>query len=64
MITIAWYNLVAILVCIIFLCIILHLINKDVGSGIGAGIEELFTGIIIFLCAIIFLAVWGGIFWW
>lgn len=58
MITIAWYNVVAIIAGILFIWEISK-INPDGRYGID--------GIIIgfwLACAILFYAIWGGIFWW
>jgi hypothetical protein len=56
MITIAWYNIVAVIVGIAFIA----WINSDSDSSIAAGISVAFK----LLLMIIFFAVWGGLFWW
>ncbi len=64
MITIAWYNVVAIVVGIAFIGFLTWLLNKDTGSGTFAGLAEAFYLLITIMVAIIFFATWGGIFWW
>lgn len=59
MITIAWYNVVAIIAGILFL---LWIWATDTDNDL-IGI----SGVVVFikiLLAIIFFVVWGGIFWW
>ncbi len=57
MITIAWYNVVAIIVGIIAL----GLLGKaSDGSGPAAGF-----GLVLWLISVVlFYSIWGGIFWW
>ena len=57
MIEIAWYNVVAIVVGILFVCL---MCSFDDDHGFLAGIG----GAFIFFLMIIFYTVWGGIFWW
>ena len=57
MITIAWYNVVAIVVGILFFCWI-NMCGNDSGPAAGIG------GAFVLLLVMIFYAVWGGIFWW
>lgn len=64
MITIAWYNVVAIIVGIAFVVFFVWNANKDTGSGMLAGIGEALLSIIMFFTAVAFFAIWGGIFWW
>lgn len=63
MITIAWYNVVAIIVGILFS--IWFYIEDERGS-LGAIYEWWVCVKILFILAlvVIFYAVWGGIFWW
>lgn len=61
MITIAWYNVVAIVVGIVAL-MCTRLIPKDKG---GLSCIATFYGSIVWIAlVVIFYAVWGGIFWW
>ena len=57
MTTIAWYNVVAIIVGIAFY---FWASSLDDDHGFLAGLG----GVCVFILAIIFYAVWGGIFWW
>ena len=57
MITIAWYNVVAIVVGIV---LFFWASSFDGERGFLAGLG----GICVFILAIIFYAVWSGIFWW
>lgn len=58
MIVIQWYNLVAIIVGIIFAWRIIYLDRN--GRSLGDGLDLIAT---VFLC-LLFFAIWGGIFWW
>lgn len=64
MITIAWYNVVAIVVGVMFVGFFIWLSNRDTGSGIGTALSEMFLGIMGIILAVMFYAIWGGIFWW
>lgn len=64
MIKIAWYNVVAIVVGVMFVGFFIWLLNRDVGSGIGAGLSKVFLGITGIALASVFYAILGGIFWW
>lgn len=55
MITIAWYNVVAIIVGILWIVRFCKIVNDDT-----LGIDIAFA---IFVC-IVFFAIWGGLFWW
>lgn len=58
MITLTWYNIVAIVAGFIFLW---KLSKLDIGDRYGL------DGIVIGLwlsCIILFYSIWGGIFWW
>lgn len=57
MITIAWYNVVAIVAGILFV-VWLNAWGDDSGPAAGVG-----PAFIVFV-AVIFYAVWGGIYWW
>lgn len=57
MITITWYNVVAIVVGILFFCWI-NMCGNDSGPAAGIG------GAFVLLLVMVFYAVWGGIFWW
>ena len=62
MITISWYNLIAIIVFLIMIACI-ALIPKE-GSGPAGGLGLVFGCLIWFIIFALFLAIWGGIFWW
>ena len=55
MITIAWYNIVAIIVGILWI-VWLKKVGENDTFGIG-------SALVIFV-GIAFFAIWGGIFWW
>lgn len=55
MITIAWYNVVAIIVGILWI-VWLKKVGEDDRYGIGSAM--------VILAGIAFFAIWGGIFWW
>lgn len=55
MITIAWYNVFAIIVGILWI-VWLKKVGEDDRYGIGSAL--------IILAGIAFFAIWGGIFWW
>lgn len=55
MITIAWYNIVAIIVGILWI-VWLKKVGEDDRYGIGSAL--------VILVGIAFFAIWGGIFWW
>lgn len=56
MITITWYNLVAIVVGLLFILWLREIDDSDLFAG--------FFLIIWLACALVFFAVWGGFFWW
>lgn len=55
MITIAWYNIVAIIVGILWIVWLIK-VGDDDRYGIGT--------MFVFIFGIAFFAIWGGIFWW
>lgn len=55
MITIAWYNIVAIIVGILWI-VWLKKVGENDTFGIGSAL--------VILVGIAFFAIWGGIFWW
>lgn len=55
MLTIAWYNVVAIIVVILWIVWLLR-ISKNDQFGIGTAFAV--------LLGVAFLAIWSGIFWW
>ena len=59
MITLAWHHIVGLIVFVFFLAFIaiFNALNKD------DDLRFLVNGIIV-IAEIIFVAVWGGIFWW
>lgn len=65
MITIAWYNVVAIAVGLS----VVFMIWKEYrdfnhGSGYARGIDNAIHIVVILVFAVLFYALWGGIFWW
>lgn len=58
MITLTWYNIVAIVVGIIFLVWIMFEVYQD-----EFGYTD-FGGCLPLLCCIFFYIIWGEIFWW
>ena len=58
MIIIAWYNIVAIVVGILFIIWFV----RDTDEGYGGYIN--LRGCLPLLCCILFYIIWGGIFWW
>jgi hypothetical protein len=65
MITIAWYNIVAITVGL--LAVFLLWINERTtrrSTGYARGLVEMFNMFIIIVLEALFFAIWGGIFWW
>lgn len=58
MITLAWYNIVAIVVGIAFIIWFI----KDYDEG-NSGYIPL-GGCLPFICGVLFYIIWGGIFWW
>lgn len=55
MITIAWYNVVAIIVGILWIVWLIK-VGDDDRYGIGT--------MFVFIFGIAFFAIWGGLFWW
>lgn len=65
MITIAWYNVVAIAVSL--LAVFLLWKNERTArhsTGYAGGLVEMFNILIIIMLETLFFAIWGGIFWW
>ena len=62
MITIPWYNLIAIIVFLIMIAC-LSLIPKKVSGPLG-GLGFIFGLLIWFIIFALFSLTWGGIFWW
>ena len=65
MITIAWYNAVAIAVGLLAAFLIWK--NDRIARrsfGYAGGLVEMFNIVAIFVLAVLFYALWGGIFWW
>lgn len=61
MITISWYNIVAIVAAVLFVIWIFGSFRRErQRGGMLSGLEVLFS----IACAIIFFLVFGGIFWW
>lgn len=65
MITIAWYNVVAIVVGLWAAFLIWKNDRKARRStGYAGGLAEMFNIFIILILEALFYAIWGGIFWW
>lgn len=65
MITIAWYNVVAIAVGLWSAFLIWKNDRKARRStGYAGGLVEMFNIFIILILEALFYALWGGIFWW
>ena len=62
MITITWYNIVAIVVGIIALGCIMLIPKED--GGLGDAIGFVFGFLLWLIVFGLFFAIWGGIFWW
>lgn len=62
MITIEWYNIVAIVV-ILTIIITMHITTRN-PKDIGDYVVGYFSIIIYLFTLILFIAIWGGIFWW
>lgn len=65
MITIAWYNAVAIAVGLMAAFLIWK--NDRIAKrsfGYARGLVEAFNILMIIVLAVLFYALWGGIFWW
>lgn len=65
MITIAWYNAVAIAVGMLAAFLIWK--NDRIARrsfGYARGLVEMFNIFIILILEALFYAIWGGIFWW
>lgn len=65
MITIEWYNAVAIAVGL-FAVFLLWRNDRNArrSTGYAGGLVEMFNIVAIFVLAVLFYALWGGIFWW
>ena len=65
MITIAWYNAVAIAVGLLAVFLLWRNERKARRStGYAGGLVEIFNMFIIIVFEALFYAIWGGIFWW
>ena len=65
MITIEWYNAIAIAVGL--LAVFLLWRNDRIARrsfGYARGLVEMFNIVAIFVLVVLFYALWGGIFWW
>ena len=62
MITIAWYNIVAIIVAILAV-VFVYFTPKDSGGPAG-GLAGCFYILILIIVFGLFFTIWGGIFWW
>lgn len=63
LITLAWYNVIAIIVGAIFVCLF-YVVAKGHPSGAFQEWLSCMEKLLVFLLAVIFYAVWGGVFWW
>ena len=63
MITIEWYNAVAIAVGLLVLFLVWKEKSTE-GPGAFSGFVASMNVIVILICAALFFALWGGIFWW
>lgn len=65
MITIAWYNVVAIIFGIAALISMIFIISRfNKRQDLGGGIEFIFSSFIWILVFSILFSLWGGIYWW
>lgn len=64
MILISWYNLVAIIVGLLFIWYLVDVNRNIPKTGFLAGVDEFIKSLICIVIAIIFFSIWGGIFWW
>ena len=65
MITIAWYNVVAIAVGLLAVFLIWkEERNGSHSTGYAGGMTEVFNIFVILVLTVLFYAIWGGIFWW
>lgn len=64
MITIEWYNLVAIIVCVVSIILMGFLNQKSKKPGMFGGLNEALGCLGTFLFMIIFMLIWGGVYWW
>lgn len=64
MITITWYNIVAIVVGIIFLISFARTCIAENETGFLSGLESALERLFIIFITALFYAIWGGIFWW
>lgn len=62
MVTIAWYNVIAIVVGL-FALGFTFFFRKETKGMLG-GLATLIDWSVWFVCVVIFYAIWGGIFWW
>lgn len=65
MITMAWYNIVAIAVGLLALFLLWR--NERAArrsTGYAGGLVEMFNMFLIIVFEALFFAIWGGIFWW
>lgn len=65
MTAIAWYNALAIAVGLLAAFLIWrNERNARHSTGYAGGLVELFNIVAIFVLAVLFYVLWGGIFWW
>ena len=65
MITIEWYNAVAIAVGLLAVFLLWRNDrNARRSTGYAGGLVEIFNMFIIIVFEALFYAIWGGIFWW
>lgn len=64
MITITWYNMVAIFAGVLFIITFIYITRKDVGGGVLAELAKVFWILTLMVFIVVFYTVWGVIFWW
>jgi len=64
MITITWYNMVAIFAGVLFIIAFIYTTRKDVGGGALAELAKVFWILTLMVFIVVFYTIWGVIFWW
>lgn len=64
MITITWYNMVAIFAGVLFIIAFIYTTRKDVGGGVLAELAKVFWILTLMVFIVVFYTIWGVIFWW
>lgn len=63
MLVIAWYNLVAIFIGVFLLLWLIHIL-RNIEDTVGGALRAIFQSMLWLLATLVFIALWGGIFWW